>query len=64
MNQHSHGHIFRERDVDRVITAYGRPPSETKRQELHSLLRQEKNRFIEIHRLKQLEKERRKGRGR
>lgn len=50
MEQHKHGYIFRESDVDRVISQYGNKPANDKRMETLKSLQKERAKF---HRLEQ-----------
>jgi hypothetical protein len=62
MNIPTHAHTFREQDISRVMAAYGKKPAQETKAKLHSQLLSQKNKFIELSRLREKSKTRTKGR--
>ncbi|MCH6256485.1 hypothetical protein MLD52_07995 [Puniceicoccaceae bacterium K14] len=64
MEQHNHGHVFREKDIDRVLATYGNKPGKNEKQKLDAHLLAQQDKFIEINRIREAKKNRQRGQSR
>lgn len=62
MEQHQHGNVFRERDVNRIISQYGRKPSEDLKSRMMKSLEAERGKFRRVEEYRSQERKRSRGR--
>lgn len=64
MEQHNHSRIFVNKDVDRVLATYGNKPGKNEKQKLDAHLLAQKDKFIEMNRIREAKKTRQRGQSR
>lgn len=53
MEQHKHGYIFRETEIDRTIARYGQKPPQALKDQMMASLRKERGKFRRLHEMQQ-----------
>jgi hypothetical protein len=62
MEHHKHRHIYREQDVDRLISQFGNKPPEETRRKTREDLSWQKEKFLALERIRHRNQQRQRGR--
>ncbi len=64
MQSHTHAHVYRAQDMNRIIAQFGQKPPEEVKQKIRETLVREQGRIAGLEQLRERQQERTRGRGR